>query len=504
MRVRLGWLFFAAVVVSRAQDLKEMEKRVTEFTLSNGLRFILLERHEAPLISFQTYVAAGSVNDPAGQTGLAKIMERMAIKGTETIGTRNWPEEKKALDAMDEAYDRMEAERNKGPRMNQSQYETLRTQWRLAVDQTLRHSQSGDYLRLLDENGATGFHSQTGFSSIQFSYTLPSNRIELWFAMESQRLIHPVFREFYTERDDLVEELRKRPTNFQTRLFDIFLAAAFVAQPYRVTPLGWATDLAELRRTDARAFYEKYFIPGNITMALVGDVNPEDARKLAEKYFGPMPARPMPPPIRTVDPPQPGPRTAGLDLAVQTMAIIGYKRPDFYDKDDTALDILQAVLVSDTGGLAYRELVQERRIALALQAGATYPDGRYPNAFLFFLAPTQGHTIEENQKALEEVLTRLKTQKVGPELLEQAKARVRALSYQRLQTNPTTAEMLALYTSAYGDWKKLFTLIEDVRSISEDDLIRVAQRYFYPANRTTAYIAAPRIAAAPADTGGRP
>jgi predicted Zn-dependent peptidase len=217
-----------------------------------------------------------------------------------------------------------------------------------------------------------------------------------------------------------------------------------------------------------------------------------------------MPARPMPAMIRTVDPPQPGPRTAALELAVQTMAIIGYKRPNFYDKDDTALDILQAVLVSETGGLAYRELVQERRIALALQAGATYPDGRYPNAFLFFLAPTQGHTIEENQKALEEVLTRLKTQKVGTEILEQAKSRVRALSYQRLQANPTTAEMLALYASAYGDWKKLFTLIEDMRNVSEDDLIRVAQRYFYPANRTTVYIAGPRLAAAPPDAGGRP
>ena len=113
MRVRLGWLLFAPMVLAAAEDLKEVEKRVTDFTLSNGLRFILLERHEAPLISFHTYVAAGSANDPAGQTGLAKILERMAVKGSETIGTHSWPEEKKALEAMDEAYDRIRSVRDK-------------------------------------------------------------------------------------------------------------------------------------------------------------------------------------------------------------------------------------------------------------------------------------------------------------------------------------------------------------------------------------------------------
>jgi len=505
MRVRLGWLLFAPMVLAGAEDLKEVEKRVTDFTLSNGLRFILLERHEAPLISFHTHVAAGSANDPAGQTGLAKILERMAVKGSETIGTRNWPEEKKALEALDEAYNRMEAERNKGPRINQTQYETLRTQWRLAVDNAERQSQSGDYLKILSENGATAVHSQTGYSSIQFSYTLPSNRIELWFLMESQRLIHPVFRDFYKERDELVEEHRKLQGNIQSRLFDIFLATAFVAQPYRVAPVGWASDVAELRRTDAIAFQERYFVPGNITIAIAGDINPEEARRFAEKYFGPMPARPMPPQLRTVDPQQQGARIATLDVAVQpTMVATGYRRPDYYDKDDTALDVLQAVLVSGNGGLAYRDLVQERRIAVAMQAGATYPDGRYPNMFLFFFAPTQGHSVEEAQKALDELLARLKTQKVGLETLNQAKSRVRALSYQRLQTNPSAAEMLALYTSAYGDWKKLFTLIDDVRNVSEDDLIRVAQRYFHPSNRTTVYTAVPRVATAGLEVGGRP
>ena len=96
------------------QNLKEFEKRVTEFTLPNGLHFLVCERHEAPVVSFHTYVNAGSVDDPEGQTGIAHMFEHMAFKGTETIGTRNWPEEKKALDEVDRIYAQLEMERRKG------------------------------------------------------------------------------------------------------------------------------------------------------------------------------------------------------------------------------------------------------------------------------------------------------------------------------------------------------------------------------------------------------
>jgi predicted Zn-dependent peptidase len=117
-RFRPG-ILLAAVLTLRAQDLKEFEKRVTEFTLANGLHFIVAERHDAPVVSFHTYVNAGSVDDPTGQTGLAHMFEHMAFKGTETIGTRDWPNEKKALDAIEEIYDRLEAERNRGPKADQ-------------------------------------------------------------------------------------------------------------------------------------------------------------------------------------------------------------------------------------------------------------------------------------------------------------------------------------------------------------------------------------------------
>src|SRR5262249_30268546 len=150
----LGCLLAAAGGLAQAQEAAGADKRATAFTLGNGLRFVVLERHTSPLISFHTYVNAGSVNDPAGQTGMRRLLERMAAKGSESIGSRNWPEERKALEAQDEAYERMEAERGKGPVMNQAEFETLRTHWRVAVDAALRLGQPDEYLKILHEAGA--------------------------------------------------------------------------------------------------------------------------------------------------------------------------------------------------------------------------------------------------------------------------------------------------------------------------------------------------------------
>jgi predicted Zn-dependent peptidase len=483
--------------LASAQNNGAPDHRATAFTLGNGLRFILVERHQSPLISFHTYVNAGSVNDPAGQSGLAYLMERMASKGSESIGSRNWPEERKALEALDDAYDRMEAERNKGALASPDELDKLRTHWRLAVDNALRLAQPNEYMKMLREGGATAIKSEGSWNSLEFSYTLPSNKLEFWFAMESQRLIHPVLRDFYKERETLVEEHRPpafTPQAVQTRVLDTLVTTAFTAHPYRNPANGWAADAAELNRRQATAFVERYFVPGNIVIGMTGDVNPDEAKRLAEKYFGSMPARPMPDPVRTVEPAQPGPRTAIIELVGPAIAAIGYKRPSYLDKDDIVLDLIQDMLSPAKGtGMLYQELVQQRKIALSAQAGASYPDGRYPNLFVFVVNPAPAHSAPENEKALEEVLFKLKTRRVGEEALNQAKARVRSVAYQRLESNATMAQMLALYTSAYGDWKPLFQLIDDYNKVTEEDIMRVAQRYFVNTGRTTAYTAIPGL-----------
>ena len=400
MRVSLlGCILLVLSASAPAQDTGELEKRVTDFTLANGLRFVIMERHQAPVISFQTHVGGGSVNDPAGQTGLSYLVSRLAYKGTESVGSRNWAEEKKALDAMDEAYERMEAERNKGLRMKPELYDTLRSQWRLAVDAAQRLGDSAEFNKILSENGVTGAHATGNSTSLQAGYTLPSNRLELWFAMESQRLIHPVLREFDLERNNLMEEQAKSRSAVHARVLEALLAAAFTAHPYRVPTGGWSSDLAELKRSEARDFVEKHFVPGNIVIGIAGDVDPAEARRLADKYFGPMPARPMPPVLHTAEPPQNGPRLVELAIPSQSITAIGYKRPNYLDKDDVTLDVIQTILGDNNGGLAFRELIQEKKVATAVQVAATYPDGQYPCLFTFVAAPAAGQSMERPRRA---------------------------------------------------------------------------------------------------------
>jgi predicted Zn-dependent peptidase len=281
------------------------------------------------------------------------------------------------------------------------------------------------------------------------------------------------------------------------------LAAAFKVHPYRNPSGGWPGDLPNLRRTRAQALFEQYFVPGNITVAIVGDVTLADVKRLAERYFGPMPAKPLPPLMSAEEPPQVGPKTVILETAGPSATVVAYKRPSQYDKDDVPLDLIQILFSQGRTGMLYNELVREKRIAQQAQAIATHPDGRYPSLFVFFLMPAPGHTVEENQRALEELLQRFKSAAIDPQILARAKAHGRANLLRRMTSNSELAGLLALHAASYGDWRKLFTLLDDLDQAKASDVLRAANRYLIASGRTTVYTVPPgQSGAAERRTGG--
>ncbi len=485
---KLCLLLLLAPVVSVAQDLKAFEKRVTEFTLANGMHFILLERHEAPVVSFHTYVNAGSVDDPEGKTGIAHMFEHMAFKGTETIGTKNWPEEKKAMAAIEEVYDRLEQERRKGPHADPKKVEALEGEVKQAVEKADSFVVPNLYPTVIEENGGVGLNAFTAVDSTEFFYNLPANRIELWFLLESQRFLRPVFREFYKERDVVAEERRMRvDSNPQGKLLEELDAAAFEGHPYRRPTLGWASDIQSLRVRDAEQFYKTYYVPGNITMAIVGDVDPKQAREFAEKYFARLPRGPLPPLVHTVEPVQDGPRQVELESPAQPLEVVAYKRPDQYDKDDPVFDVVSSILAGGRTGILYKQMVRDKQIALAAGAEADMPGSKYPNLFVFYAFPTLGHTVAENQKMLGEIIEHFKNEKVDAETLARVKTKTRASLIRRLDSNSDLAQLLTEYYVAYGDWRKLFTSLDDIDKVTADDVQRVARKYFVNNGRTVAF-----------------
>ena len=486
---RLLWFF---PVLLSAQSLKDFEKKVSEFTLANGLHFILIERHEAPVVSFHTYVNVGSVDDPSGETGIAHMFEHMAFKGTETIGTKNWPEEKKAMDAIETVYDRLEAERRKGFRADPARIEEFQGELKEAIAKADSFVEPNEFDRIVESNGGVGMNASTGEDSTNYFYSFPSNRLELWFLLESERFLQPVFREFYKERDVVREERRMRvESSPQGKLLESLLATAFAAHPYRVMPSGWASDIDDFRRPEAERFYRIYYTPGNITIGIAGDVNPAEAKRLAEKYFARLPRKPLPPRVRTVEPPQDGEKRAAVESPAQPILVIAYKRPDQYSSDDATLDVLSEALSGGRTSILYKELVRDRKIALAAESGATFPGGKYPSLFLFFLVPASGHTIEENEKAAYEIIERVKKEPVDEASLQRIKTKLRADLIRKLDNNAGLASELCSYYAAYGDWRKLFTELDEYNKITAADVQRAAQTYLIQSTRTVAYTVPP-------------
>src|SRR5258707_4212001 len=248
-----NWILLLALAACRlsAQNLKEFEKRVTEFTLANGLHFIVMERHEAPVVAFNATVNVGSVDDPAGSSSMAHMFEHMIGKGTTTVGTKNWPEEQKALAEVEQRYDALDNERNKGLGADPKKVEQLEEALKAAIEKANSFVDSNAYTRVISENGGAGFNAGTASDTTTYFYSLPSNRAELWFLLQSEWFRRPVFREFYKERDVVREERRMRvESDTQGKLQELLLSTAFMAHPYR-NMIGWASEIERLRAKDA-------------------------------------------------------------------------------------------------------------------------------------------------------------------------------------------------------------------------------------------------------------
>jgi len=345
-----------------------------------------------------------------------------------------------------------------------------------------------EYDRVVESNGGLDMNAGTSEDSTEYYYNFPENRLELWFLLESSRFLQPVFREFYKERDVVREERRMRvESSPQGKLIEALAAVAFSAAPYRNMPGGWASDIENFRRPDAERFYQEYYVPANITIGIVGDVRPPEVKRMAEKYFGRLPARPLPVIKLTEEPVQEGERRVAVESPAQPFMIIGYKRPDQYSKDDAALDVLSEILSEGRTSIMYKDMVRDKQIALAAGADPTFPGGKYPGLFLFYAAPANGHTVDENEKEIYRVIEQAKNEKADDETLKRVKIRLRADLIRKLASNSGLAGEVTTYYANFGDWRKLFTELEDYDKVTSEDVQRVARTYLVKDHRTVAW-----------------
>ena len=467
--------------------LDQFEEKVTTFTLDNGLTFVVVERHDAPVVSFHTYADVGSINEPKGKTGVAHMFEHMAFKGTTSIGTKNIEKEMAALRRQEQIYQQLRRERAKGPQADSSRIATLEEQFEAATEEAESFIQGGEYESILEREGVTGMNAYTSPDGTGYMYSLPANKLELFFAMESDRFRNPVLREFYTERDVVMEERRGSESRPQGRLFEAFLTTAFKAHPYGEPTIGYMSDLKNLSRSDAQEFFDKYYVANNLTIGIAGDVEPDRVQALAEEYFGRLPEGEDPMPITTEEPEQMGERRVILREQTQPMMVMGYHRGSMTSDNAPVYQILGDVLTQGRTSRLYQSLVQTEK-ALAVQAIPSFPGNKYPSLFGIFAYPNRGVSVDSLEQDIYAELDSIRQNGITQEELERAKTRARADLIGSLDSNSGLAQRLSTMEALTGDWRTVFRQLDEIQAVTTADVQRVAQNTFQRDNRTVAMI----------------
>jgi len=485
----LGTLLVLLVALPAAgQDLASFERRTTVHKLANGWTFLIVEKPGAPVFSFCTVADVGSAQEVPGITGLAHMFEHMAFKGTRNIGTRDWQGEQKALAVVEASYQAWQSERM-ARRPDAKKLEALLASFQKSQKEAARFVVADEFDDILSREGGVGTNATTGADDTKYFYSLPANKLELFAYLESERFFHPVFREFYEERDVVQEERRaaSESSGFG-RLFEQFTIAAFQAHPYQHPAIGYVSDLQSFTATDAEAFFQTYYAPANLVTAIVGDVKAAQVVPLLEKYFGRIPARPAPAPLRTVEPPQTAEKVITLEDPAQPIYLEAYHKPANTDPDQAAYDAIDDILSTGRTSRLYRSLVRDKKIAVDIDSFSGFPGDKYPNLMALLVVPAFGIDNERAQAAVREEIERLKREDVTPEELTRFKTRAKARLLRNLRTNQQMAVRLADAQTLYGDWRELFRSLDRLDKVTPADIRRVANQTFQRSNRTVAMI----------------
>jgi predicted Zn-dependent peptidase len=447
----------------------------------------MLERHLSPTVSIYIRYRAGAVDEADGKTGTAHLLEHMMFKGTRTIGTRNYAAEKKLLLQIERVGTALDREKAKDKAAHSPLIARLTDQLTALQKQQRRLTVSNEIDRLYTENGAVGLNASTGQDLTTYQVSIPANRIELWARIEADRMVYPVFREFYTERDVVMEERRQRSeSDPEGKLLESYLAAAFISHPYRRPVLGWPSDMRYLDIASMAKFFRNTHAPNNTVIAMVGDLQPSTALKIVEKYFSRIPAQKLASPLITEEPRQSGERRVEVIFDAEPQMILGYHKPPPPVFVDYLFDMIESILTKGRTSRLFKILVQEKGLAESIQAANGLPGARYPNQFVIFATPRHPHTLGELEQAIELEIERLQREPVSESELEKIKNQIRADFIRGLDSNAGLAGMLSYYEALLGDYRYLAEYTATIDRITTDDILQAARTYLTPENRTVA------------------
>lgn len=488
LKIRLSFLgvLFLFVWLSAAYST-QLEDKVVEHTFKNGMKLLMVERHIAPTVALYIRLKVGSVDEVSGKTGIAHMLEHMLFKGTKTIGTRDFEKEKPVLDKIDSiALEIDEENRKPDDKKDKEKIARLKGEIEVLNKEHKKYVVTEGASTIYAENGGVGYNAFTGNDGTTYVISLPSNKLELWANVESDRILNPVLREYYSERDVIMEERRRSiDSDPWGVLYEQFLAAAFTSHPYGNPIIGWMEDIGKLSKKDTEDFLKRYYSPNNMILAIVGDINPNEVISLIGRYFDPIPPSEIPYSHITEEPAQLGERRISVEWDAEPGVMIGFHKPTLPDNDDDIFDAIDSILSSGRTSRLYKRIVEEKQIAASVETFSA-PGSRYPNLFAISATPRFPHTVSEVEQAIYEELDILKNEPVSPDELQKIKNQIDANLIRGLSSNSGLAGKLASYEALAGSWRYILQNMERIKNVTAEDIMRVAKKYLNRENRTVA------------------
>jgi predicted Zn-dependent peptidase len=467
----------------------DLKSKVIKTKLQNGITVLMLERHTSPTVSLYIRYRVGAVDEEKGKSGAAHFLEHMMFKGTASIGIRDYRAEEKILREIEKTGQRLDREKRKGRRANTALVKKLSFRLKSLQGDHKNYFIPNEIDRLYTENGGLDMNASTGQDVTTYHVSLPANKLELWARIESDRLLNPVFRDFYTERDVVMEERRQRvESNPEGKLYEQFMNAAYKTHPYGRPILGWTDDLIYLSPDDLKKILKRYRTPESIVIAVVGDIQPDETLALVEKYFGKLPSVKKMKDDLPDELPQKAERRVNLQFDASPMIMIGYHKPNAPDDHDYVFDVLETILSKGRTSRLYDTLVTRLQIAKSVSAINGIPASRYPNLFTIFAQPRHPHTNAELEEKIMLEIDKIKSEPVPPEELIKAKNNIKMSYIQSLNSNSELASILSYYEVLLGDYQYFSAYLDRIEQVTADDIQTVAMTYLNQNNRTIAVL----------------
>jgi len=464
---------------------------VVSYTLANGLKLLILEKKFVPTVSFTMLFKVGNVDGQQGKTGLAHLFEHMAFKGTRTINSAGYAQEKPALDRVEAAAKALVAEESSAA-PDEKSLTALRKSLEDAETEADKFIVKDEYLKLYKSLGESGMNAMTSTDYTGYVVSLPSSRLKAWMMIESDRFRNAVLREFYRERSVVMEERRMGEADPNRLMWETLFTNAFCAHPYHNPTIGWMDDLTRLTRTDAEQFFNAFYVPNNATLAVVGDVDPAEVIALAEEHFGAWERRPLPERNYTKEPPQKAEKLISVFFKAQPALRLGFHNPGMGHPDIYPLIMAGEVLANGKTGRFYKNLVEGKELALYAETHPSLPGDRYPSLTVIYAAPKAPHTVEELDAAIMEEIAKLKTEPGTQWELDKILNNYQAEMIKQLESNSGLATSLAHNEGLMGDWRYDWKVGDELRKVKPEDISRVAAQYLTRDNRTAVFLREPQ------------